>query len=244
MKICNILGVPFANITPDEAVNTLVSYMEGSGKNMVFTPNPEMVMEARKNPEFMKILNESSMNVPDGIGIVYASKLTKSPIKYRVAGYDMLLGAFGKMKDKGKTAFFFGSAPGIADKAKEAIEQRFRGLKIVGTANGYFDEKRENEIIAEINEKKPDLLLVGIGFPKQEKWIYDHLNDLDIKVAVGVGGSFDGWSGNVPRAPEFFVNHGLEWFYRLMKQPSRIGRMMQLPLFMLKVIGCKIIGKL
>ncbi len=244
MKVCNILGVPFANITPGEAVDTLFSYMNSDGKYMVFTPNPEMVMEARKNDEFMKILNKSSMNVPDGIGIVYASKLTKNPIKYRVAGYDMLLGVFDKMKDKGKTAYFFGSAPEIADKAKEAVEQRFKGLKIVGTANGYFDEKRENEIIAEINEKKPDLLLVGIGFPKQEKWIYNHLNDLDIKVAVGVGGSFDGWSGNVKRAPEFFVKHGLEWFYRLIKQPSRIGRMMQLPLFMLKVIGYKILGKL
>lgn len=244
MKICNILGVPFANVTPEEAVDTLVSYIGSEGKKMVFTPNPEMVMAAGKDPEFMKILNKSSMNVPDGIGIVIASRLTKCPIKYRVAGYDMLLGAFDKMKDKGMTVFFFGSAPGIADKAKEAIEKRFNGLKVVGTANGYFDKNRENEIIDEINEKKPDLLLVGIGFPKQEKWIYDHLDRLNVKAAVGVGGSFDGWSGNVQRAPEFFVKHGLEWFYRLMKQPSRIGRMMQLPLFMLKVVGCKIVGKL
>ncbi len=244
MKICNILGVPFDNISPSEAVDTMMSYLEGNGKNMVFTPNPEMVMEARKNAEFMKILNESSMNVPDGIGIVYASKLTKSPIKHRVAGYDMLLSTFDKMKDRSMTAYFFGAAPGIADKAKVAIEQKFKGLKVVGTADGYFDDKREKEIIAEINEKKPNLLLVGIGFPKQEKWIYSNINALNIKVAVGVGGSFDGWSGNVPRAPEFFVKHNLEWFYRLMKQPSRIGRMMQLPLFMLKVIGFKIIGKL
>lgn len=244
MQICNILGVPFVNVTPDEAVNKLILFMEGNDKNMVFTPNPEMVMEARKNSEFMQILNDSSMNVPDGIGIVYASKLTKNPIKSRVAGYDMLLSVFDKMKDINKTAYFFGGAPGIADKAKEAIEKRFPGLRVVGTANGYFDEKRELEIISEINELKPDLLLVGIGFPKQEKWIYYNLSKLDVKVAVGVGGSFDGWSGNVKRAPEFFVNHGLEWFYRLMKQPSRIGRMMQLPLFMIKVISFKLMGKL
>lgn len=244
MKICNILGVPFANISPSDAVDQMVSYLNSDGKHMVFTPNPEMVMEARKNPEFMKILNESSMNVPDGIGIVYASKFTKTPIQSRVAGYDMMLGTFDKMKDMGKTAYFFGAAPTIADKAKAAIEKRFVGLKIVGTADGYFDAEKEKEIIADINEKKPDLLLVGIGFPKQEKWIYNHINELNIKAAVGVGGSFDGWSGNVPRAPEFFVNHNLEWFYRLMKQPSRIGRMMQLPLFMLKVIGFKITGRL
>ena len=143
------------------------SYLRGNGKAMIFTPNPEMVMEARKNKEFMKILNSSTMNVPDGIGIVYGSKFTSNPIKHRVAGYDLMLVVFDKMKDMGKTAYFFGGAPEIADRAKEAIEKRFPGLKVVGTANGYFDSEREKEIIAEINELKPDLLLVGIGFPKQ-----------------------------------------------------------------------------
>ncbi|MGN1318348.1 MAG: WecB/TagA/CpsF family glycosyltransferase [Lachnospirales bacterium] len=244
MEFCKILGVPFANISPNDAVDKVVGFLNDDKKHMVFTPNPEMVMEACKNTEFMTILNKSSMNVPDGIGIVYASKLTGSPIKERVAGYDMLLSVFDKIKDSDKTVYFFGGAPEIADRAKKAIEERFKGIKIVGTANGYFDSEREKEIINEINTLKPDLLLVGIGFPKQEKWIYDHISSLNIKVGIGVGGSFDGWCGNVPRAPEFFVNHGLEWFYRLMKQPSRIGRMMQLPLFMLKVIFYKIIGRL
>lgn len=243
MSICKILGVPFSNISPQEAVNKVVSYLNNNGKSMIFTPNPEMVMEARKNPEFMEILNSSTMNVPDGIGIIYGSKFTSNPIKERVAGYDLMLGVFDKMKDMGKTAYFFGGAPGIADRAKEAIEEKFPGLKVVGTANGYFDKKREEEIIAEINELKPDLLLVGIGFPKQEKWIYDHIKELNIKAAAGVGGSFDGWCGNVPRAPEFFIDHNMEWFYRLMKQPSRIGRMMQLPLFMLVVVKNKLFGK-
>lgn len=243
MSICRILGVPFVNITPEEAVDKVTSYLNNNGKSMIFTPNPEMVMEARKNKEFMEILNSSTMNVPDGIGIVYGSKFTPNKIKHRVAGYDLMLGVFDKMKDMDKTAYFFGGAPGIADRAKKAIEERFPGLKVVGTANGYFDKKREREIIAEINALKPDLLLVGIGFPKQEKWIYDHINELNIKVAAGVGGSFDGWCGNVPRAPKFFIDHNIEWFYRLIKQPSRIGRMMQLPLFMIVVIRNKIFGR-
>lgn len=243
MSICRILGVPFADITPEEAVEKAVSYLNNNGKSMIFTPNPEMVMEARKNEEFMEILNASTMNVPDGIGIVYGSKFTSSPIKHRVAGYDLVQDVFDKMKDMGKTAYFFGGAPGIADRAKEAMEAKHKGLKVVGTANGYFDDKREKEIIAEINELKPDLLLVGIGFPKQEKWIYTHIKDLNIKTAVGVGGSFDVMSGNVKRAPKFFINHGLEWFYRLITQPSRFVRMMQLPLFMLVVIKSKFFGK-
>lgn len=243
MSITRILGVPFANISPKEAIDKAETFLNGNGKSMIFTPNPEMVMEARKNKEFMDILNASTMNVPDGIGIVYGSKFTSNPIKERVAGYDLMLGLFDRMKDTGKTVYFFGGAPGIADRAKKAIEERFVGLNVVGTANGYFDSEREKEIIDEINRLKPDLLLVGIGFPKQEKWIYDHIKDLNIKAAAGVGGSFDGWCGNVPRAPEFFINHNLEWFYRLMKQPSRIGRMMQLPLFMLVVLKTKIFGK-
>lgn len=243
MSICRILGVPFADITPEEAVEKAVSYLNNNGKSMIFTPNPEMVMEARKNEEFMEILNASTMNVPDGIGIVYGSKFTSSPIKHRVAGYDLVQDVFDKMKDMGKTAYFFGGAPGIADRAKEAMEAKHKGLKVVGTANGYFDDKREKEIIAEINELKPDLLLVGIGFPKQEKWIYTHIKDLNIKTAVGVGGSFDVMSGNVKRAPKFFINHGLEWFYRLITQPSRFVRMMQLPLFMLVVIKSRFFGK-
>ena len=243
MSVCRILGVPFANISPSEAVDKVISYLNSNGKSMIFTPNPEMVMEARKNREFMEVLNSSTMNVPDGIGIIYGSRFTSNPIKERVAGYDLMLGVFDRMKDMGKTAYFFGGAPGIADRAKFAIEERFPGLKVVGTANGYFDKNREKEIVAEINELKPDLLLVGIGFPKQEKWIYDNIKDLNIKAAVGVGGSFDGWCGNVPRAPKFFIDHNIEWFYRLIKQPSRIGRMMQLPLFMLVVIRNKIFGK-
>lgn len=243
MSICRILGVPFADITPEEAVGKAVSYLNNNGKSMIFTPNPEMVMEARKNEEFMEVLNSSTMNVPDGIGIVYGSKFTASPIKHRVAGYDLVQGVFDKMKDMGKTVYFFGGAPGIADRAKEAMEAKHKGLKVVGTASGYFDDKREKEIIAEINELRPDLLLVGIGFPKQEKWIYTHIKELNIKTAVGVGGSFDVMSGNVKRAPEFFINHGLEWFYRLITQPSRFIRMMQLPLFMLVVIKSKLFGK-
>lgn len=243
MSICRILGVPFADITPEEAVSRAVSCLKGNGKSIIYTPNPEMVMEARKNKEFMEILNSSTMNVPDGIGIVYGSRFTKNPIKHRVAGYDLVQGIFDKMKDMGKTAYFFGGAPGVTDIAKEAMEAKYKGLKVVGTANGYFDKEREKEIIAEINELKPDLLLVGIGFPKQEKWIYDHIKELNVKLAIGVGGSFDVMSGNVKRAPQFFIDHGLEWFYRLITQPSRFVRMLQLPLFMLVVIKTKIFGK-
>lgn len=243
MEFCKILGVPFADITPAQAVDFIVDCLNKDSKSIVYTPNPEMVMEARKDKEFMKILNLSTMNVPDGIGIVYGSKFTNHPIKHRVAGYDTVQGVFEKIKDTDKTVYFFGGAPGVADKAKQEMEKKHSGLKIVGVANGYFDEAREKEIIAEINDKKPDLLLVGIGYPKQEKWIFNHIRELNVKVGIGVGGSFDVMSGNTKRAPEIFIKLGLEWFYRLITQPQRAGRMLQLPIFMLVVIKNRIFGK-
>ncbi len=234
--ICNILGVPFNNMSPVETVELLNVYLNGDTKAAVCTPNPEMVMLALKDPEFMEVLNKSTVNIPDGIGIIYASRFTENRIEERVPGCDTVLALFDKMKNTKKTVYFFGGAPGVAEKAKEEMEKRFKGLNVVGTADGYFDEEKEKLIIADINEKKPDLLLVGIGFPKQEKWIAKHLDGLNVKVAIGVGGSLDVFSGTVKRAPKAFIKLNLEWFYRLLCQPSRIGRMMQLPVFMLTVI--------
>ena len=237
--ICNILGVPFNNMSPVETVEMINVYLNGDTKAAVCTPNPEMVMAALKDPEFMEVLNNSAINLPDGIGIVYASRFTENRIEERVPGCDTVLAVFDKIKNTNKTVYFFGGAPGVAEKAKEEMEKRFKGLKVVGTADGYFDEEKEKLIIADINEKKPDMLLVGIGFPKQEKWIANHLDELNVKVAMGVGGSLDVFSGTVKRAPKIFIKLGLEWFYRLLCQPSRIGRMMQLPVFMFTVIKAK-----
>ncbi len=239
MEKVNILGVPFVNVSPEGAVDKICEYLNSDGKHIVFTPNPEMVMLAQKDSGFNEILNKSDMNIPDGIGIIYASKIKGHPIKQRVAGYDTVQSVFEKIKDTDKTVYFFGGSPGVTDAAKAEMEKLHKGLKIVGCANGYFDEQREKEIIAEINEKAPDLLLVGIGFPKQEKWIYDNLASLNVRVAIGVGGSFDVMSGRVKRAPDIFIKLGLEWFHRLITQPSRFVRMLQLPLFMLKVIFSK-----
>ncbi len=239
MDKVDILGVPFVNISPQGAVDRICEYLNSYGKHIVFTPNPEMVMLAQKDPEFNEVLNKSDMNIPDGIGIIYASKIKKRPIRERVAGYDTVQAVFERIKDSGKTVYFFGGAPGVTDAAKAEMEKNHKGLKIIGCANGYFDAVREREIISEINEKHPDLLLVGIGFPKQEKWIYSHINELNVKAAIGVGGSFDVMSGRVKRAPDIFIKLGLEWFHRLITQPSRFVRMLQLPLFMLKVMFSK-----
>lgn len=234
--ICNILGVSFNNITHNEAVELICDYLQSDKKCSVYTPNPEIVMAAQKDSEFMRVLKDSTLTVPDGIGVVYGSKFTKNKLKERVAGYDLVQGVFDRMKDMSKTAYFFGGAPEVAELAKQKMEIKYPGLKIVGTADGYFDDVKEKRIIEDINRLCPDLLLVGIGFPKQEKWIDSHIDSLNVKVAIGVGGSFDVMSGRVQRAPDIFIKLGLEWFHRLITQPSRFVRMLQLPLFMLTVI--------
>ena len=234
-RITDILGVPFDVISMDEAVKRVIGYLSGSGQHMVCTPNPEIVMEAQEDKELMNILNAADLIVPDGIGIVMASKFCKEKIKERVAGYDLVQNIFEKLKDTEYKVYFFGGAPGVASTAAKKMSKKYPGLSIVGTRNGYFSSKDEKDIIDDIKRSGADLLLVGLGAPKQEKWIYENMRLTGAKVSIGVGGSFDVMSGKVKRAPVFFQKCGLEWFYRLLCQPTRLKRMLKLPKFVLVV---------
>lgn len=231
-----VLGVKFNNVTHVEAIGLLECFLEEDRCHCVYTPNPEIVMAARKDAEFMKILNDADLVVPDGIGVVIGSKFTKNKLKERVAGYDLVQGLFAEIKNRRYSVYFFGGAPGVALEAKQKMEQKYKGLKIIGVNDGYFDAEKEKLILEDIKNKKPDVLLVGLGAPKQEKWIAKYKDELPVKICIGVGGSFDGMSGRVRRAPQIFIKLGLEWFYRLLRQPSRFFRMLKLPLFLAVVI--------
>jgi N-acetylglucosaminyldiphosphoundecaprenol N-acetyl-beta-D-mannosaminyltransferase len=230
----NILGVLFDNNTVDEAVNSAYNAIIENRKMFVVTPNPEIVNVACANAEFKEILNSADIVTPDGIGIVYASKLTGGYIKQRAAGFDIVCGILEKLDECGGSVYLFGGKPGVADAAAGNLKEKYKKLVVSGTQNGYFDD--DSNIIADINDKNPDLLLVCLGAPKQEKWIYNNFDILSAKVMIGAGGSIDVLAGNVKRAPDIFIKFGLEWFYRLLKQPSRFGRMMKLPLFIVKVL--------
>ena len=239
----DILGVKFSSLGIDGSADYIMSMLEEDGFHYVFTPNSEMVMAAVKDKEFEGVLNSANLLTADGLGIIYASKILGIPILERASGYDISLKIMEKASNSGKTLYLFGAAPGVANKAKENLELKFPGIKIVGTHDGYFDADEEKRIIEDINAKKPDLLFVCLGCPKQEKWIFENKDRLNAKVAMGLGGCLDVYAGNVKRAPEFFINLGLEWFYRLMKEPKRFFRMLALPKFMLKVIWHKLTGK-
>lgn len=238
-KRVNILDVCFDKVTMKEAVDTVIRYIDENEKHTILTANPEIVMKAHHDKEFCKLMNQGDLVVADGIGIIIASKIIKKYLPERVAGYDLIQNIFKKIMTMDKTVYLFGAAPKVAEKAAELMMIKYPGLKIIGSHDGYFDNEEEKLIIKEINELKPDLLLVGLGAPKQEDWWFSHKDELNVKVCIGVGGSFDVMSGKFKRAPKIFIRFGLEWFHRLITQPTRFKRMIKLPLFLLEVLKTK-----
>lgn len=235
-KMTQILDVPFDALTMAEAMEKVMGFLADGKQHYICTPNPEIVMEAQRDKELMKILREADLVVPDGVGVVWASRYSEILLTERVAGYDLTQNIFSRIAGKDETVYFFGAAPGVAANAARQMKKVYPGLKIVGGHNGYFDAEEEKKIIGDIKRLSPSILLVGLGAPKQEKWIYEHLEEVGAKVAIGVGGCFDVMAGNVKRAPKLFQKLGLEWFYRLITQPTRWRRMLRLPKFVLTVL--------
>ncbi|MEE0944629.1 MAG: WecB/TagA/CpsF family glycosyltransferase [Clostridia bacterium] len=236
MDTVNILGAKISMMGIEESVDYIMDMMQQSGNHAVFTPNSEIVMNAYKNKEFLDLINDADLLTADGIGLVYASKIVGKPIYERAAGCDIAMELVARMAQEDKTLFLFGSKPGTAERAADILMEENPGLKVVGCRNGYFKPEETEEIISEINSSGADVLWVCLGSPAQEKWIMANKDKLWCKVMMGLGGSLDAITGDMPRAPEWWCNHGLEWLYRLMKQPSRIGRMMSLPKFGLTVL--------
>lgn len=231
-----ILGIAIDNVDMDTALDRVAELMARPGLSMIFTPNAEMVMAAQQDKELAGILNSGDLVVPDGIGIVYASRMYGNPLPERVAGYDLMERMLGYLGGGGMSIYLFGGKPGIADRAGAEIKKRFPGIQVKGVHHGYFSAEDEPGILQDINDSGADVLFAALGSPKQERWIYHNRERLKVKVAMGVGGSLDVLAGEVKRAPGMFRNLGLEWFYRLITQPWRAKRMMALPRFAIRVL--------
>lgn len=241
-----ILGIPIDMVTMDGAKEIFRGMMEEEGVGMVVTPNSEIVVNATKDEELKNIIEEADLVIPDGVGLVYASKILGYELKERVTGIDFLNEILDYLQNTGKSLYLLGSKNSepetVAEAAGKKMIEKYPELNIVGTHHGYFKPDEEEDIVEKINDSGADFLCVALGSPKQEKFIKKYKERLNVKGAIGVGGCLDVWAGNVERAPEFYRNHGLEWFYRLMKEPSRYKRMGALPLFMIKVFKSKLRG--
>lgn len=231
MEKVNILGVNIDKTTNTEAVDKIYAMLNEKENHAVFTPNSEIILMAYKDPEFCALLNSADLLTADGIGVVYASRILKNPVTERVAGYDMACGIIDKIAESGHRLYLFGGKPGVAEKAEENLKKKYPLLNIVGTHNGYFKPEETDGIIDDINASQADLLFVCLGAPAQEKWISANRSKLKCHVMVGIGGSLDVFAGTVERAPDVWCRMGLEWFYRLMKEPWRFWRMTALPKF-------------
>lgn len=234
-KKVTILGVPVDAITMGEAVARIDGFIEKRTPVLVATANAEMLMRATHDGALRRILQGAAMVTPDGAGTVWAAHHLGHAMPERVAGYDMVQELMREAPAKHRRIFFFGSAPGVADKAKKKAEQLYPGIEIVGTRNGFFTAADEPAIIEEIKAAHPDILLAALGVPKQEKWLAKHLSELSVPVAIGVGGTFDVMAGVMKRAPRWMQRAKLEWLFRGMMQPQRAGRLLALPRFVLKV---------
>lgn len=231
----DILGVGFDNVTMDQAVAEGVRLINEDGAHYVVTPNPEIVETCQEDSEAMEAVRRADMVIADGIGVVYGAKILGTPLKGRVPGVEFAQNLMGRMAESGKSLFLLGAKPGIADQAAEKLKARYPGLRIAGTHDGYF--KDDAPVLTQIKDSGADVVFVCLGAPKQEKWMLHNGEATGAHLLVGLGGCLDVFSGNVQRAPEVFQKWGLEWFYRLLKNPSRIGRMMKLPLFLIHVAG-------
>ena len=233
-----ILGVRFDNLTQQEAAQQGRQQLEEDKFHYVVTPNPEFLLAAEKDPEFRRVLNAADLVLPDGIGVVYSAKILGTPLKERVPGIEFAEAMLSALNDMGGRLYLLGAKPGVAEEAGRRICARYPALVLCGTHDGYF--KDEQAILPEIPAAKPDLLFVCLGAPKQEKWMARWGRHTGAKLAIGLGGCLDVFAGNVQRAPERWQKLGLEWAYRLKKEPKRIGRMAKLPLVLVKAAGQRI----
>lgn len=239
MERIKILDIGFDNVTMGEAVEKCKQFIKSDKGNLIVTPNPEIVMNAKDNENFKNIINTAELVIPDGIGIIKAGNILSTPLKERVAGYDLICNLLELYKNGDATFYFLGSKPGYADEAKIKLESKYPNIKILGTHDGYFKPEEEEKIMSEIRNLKPDILLVGIGAPKQEILINKYKDEGFFKIGIGCGGSIDVLAGRVKRAPKLFIKLHLEWFYRLLKQPTRFKRMLVLPQFLKEVKNTK-----
>lgn len=246
MEKINILGVDITNITFSEGRELVKHWIKnGEKKYYIVTPNPEGMMLARKDIAFKEILNQADLAIPDGAGLVWAGKILGKPFKERISGVDFMLGLCQMAEKEGFSIGLLGAGQGVAEKTAEELKKRFPDLKIPLCKQEWEGSQARPRGLLGSGQGDPlaeiDLLFIAFGMPKQEKWIKENLKNISVKVAMGVGGTFDYLAGEIPRAPKWMRNLGIEWLYRLIKEPCRFKRQLAIWEFGLLVLKEKLL---
>lgn len=237
----DIMGLQFDNITMEEALDAAKVLLQGEHAARVVTPNAEIAYEALHDENMRTLLNSAELMLPDGAGVVLASKILKTPLKQKVAGVDFADGLLGVLETTGQSLYLLGSKPGVGELAAQKMMQKHPKLRIAGIADGYFQD--EAPVIDKINASGADVLFVCLGAPKQEQFMARHQKALHVKLMAGLGGSLDSFAGTVKRAPKWMIRLNLEWLYRLIKEPKRFKRMLRLPKYLWAVVCKRIRGR-
>lgn len=246
-RTLSIFGVNIDKLTQIEVVDKIQQFLKDKETRTIYTPNTEIVMIAKEDEKLKNILNHGDIVIPDGIGLIYGARLKKKNLPERVTGCDISYEILRLANDEGYSVYLLGGQEGVAKEAGKNILDQYPNVKLAGVQNGYFKgahigqpgHQEELGILHNINQSKADILFVGLGAPKQEIWIDENKDKLNCKVIIGNGGTVDILSGRIKRAPEVYQKLGLEWLYRLVKEPSRIKRQMLLPKFIIQVIFSK-----
>ncbi|MBO8156680.1 MAG: WecB/TagA/CpsF family glycosyltransferase [Bacillaceae bacterium] len=228
-----ILGVDVTQATYESLTAELFQRINDQKQSFIVAINPEKIMKAQKDEKLRTLLNSADYHIPDGVGVLIASRLKGGNIKTRITGIDLMMRIIKEAANQQKSIFLYGAKPGVADQAAENVKQQYPDIQIKGTIDGY--QKDMDDVIKTINQAEPDILFVALGSPKQEQWIRQYRNQLKVSLFQGVGGSFDVLAGNIERAPAAFRNLGLEWLYRLIREPWRWKRQLALPRFLIRV---------
>ncbi len=240
-----ILGIDIDNIDIEDAGNITKNLIENSNKSckIVVAPNTEFIMMAQKDKEFFEILRSAELATPDSVGVMIGGKKQNKPFKQRIPGQSY----FRKILEVGEkenwSFYFLGGKGDVPKLTAEHVKKDYPNINIVGYHEGFFENESEEAVISEINKLQPNVLFVAMGAPLQEKWIAKHKNELKVDVAAGQGGTFDYEAGKIKRAPKIFQTLGIEWFWRLILQPSRFFRMLALPVYLIKITFTKDITK-
>lgn len=244
MSRTNILGIGVDKVTMSEAVQRCLAFMATDRPHLVVTPNAEIVYAAAQNPELAAIINGADLVIPDGAGVVLASKLLGDPVPEKVAGVELSNNLLRALSDQRRgRIYLLGAQPESLAKAVEVLRRQYPGVTVAGFRDGYFTPEDEPAIIAEIRAADVDLLIVGLGAPRQEFWLRKHMAALGARVCIGAGGTIDSWSGVSPRAPQWMIRSNLEWLYRVVKF-GRYGRSLPpLVKFVLAIMARRMRGR-